>query len=278
MATGALLPDTTKVITMQVRELAQDSSAQACCRLWRQGLASWQLCVHAKLMPSCADAQFQTHVCCSEVVLSPARRAKFITGSVAQLLAKPCGGAAWLLGLRSVPYPEASAALCQLMGVGPKVPTRCIRSQKRMRCPSQHRSRSCWLFLGDQVLLATRCHHLFAGRLWRWMRHRSFRNAASAGTSKPVDAMPMQVAACVCLFALDKADAIPVDTHVWQLACRYYAPHLRAKTLTPAVGRSASTTWNISVRLIECPYQLVCPLRRAAPALQDAHPGRQKNK
>jgi hypothetical protein len=35
----------------------------------------------------------------------------------------------------------------------------------------------------------------------------------------------------VCLFSLDKAGAIPVDTHVWQLACRYYAPHLRSKTL-----------------------------------------------
>lgn len=39
------------------------------------------------------------------------------------------------------------------------------------------------------------------------------------------------MAACVCLFSLDKAGAIPVDTHVWQLACRYYAPHLRNKTL-----------------------------------------------
>jgi endonuclease III len=48
-------------------------------------------------------------------------RAKFITGSVAQLAAKPGGGAAWLLGLRAVPYPEAAAALCTLPGIGPKV-------------------------------------------------------------------------------------------------------------------------------------------------------------
>jgi endonuclease III len=48
-------------------------------------------------------------------------RAKFITGSVAQLLAKQGGGAAWLLGLRAVPYPEAAAALCTLPGIGPKV-------------------------------------------------------------------------------------------------------------------------------------------------------------
>lgn len=48
-------------------------------------------------------------------------RAKFITGSVAQLAAKPGGGSAWLLGLRDVPYPEAAAALCTLPGIGPKV-------------------------------------------------------------------------------------------------------------------------------------------------------------
>ena len=48
-------------------------------------------------------------------------RAKFITGSAAALSAKPGGGAAWLLGLRSVPYAEASEALCTLPGIGPKV-------------------------------------------------------------------------------------------------------------------------------------------------------------
>lgn len=48
-------------------------------------------------------------------------RAKFITGSVAKLLERPEGGAAWLLGLREVPYPEAVEALCTLPGIGPKV-------------------------------------------------------------------------------------------------------------------------------------------------------------
>lgn len=41
--------------------------------------------------------------------------------TVAELQSKPEGGDAWLMGLREVPYPEASAALCTLMGVGPKV-------------------------------------------------------------------------------------------------------------------------------------------------------------
>ncbi|PRW59786.1 N-glycosylase DNA lyase OGG1 [Chlorella sorokiniana] len=90
-------------------------------------------------------------------------RAKYITGSLAQLLARPEGGAAWLHSLRSVPYEEASEALCTLPGIGPKV------------------------------------------------------------------------AACVCLFSLDKHEAIPVDTHVWDLACKYYTPHLRNKSLTKKI-------------------------------------------
>ena len=39
----------------------------------------------------------------------------------------------------------------------------------------------------------------------------------------------VQVAACVCLFSLEKHAAIPVDTHVWQLAARYYTPHLKGR-------------------------------------------------
>lgn len=42
-----------------------------------------------------------------------------------------------------------------------------------------------------------------------------------------------KVAACVCLFSLDKHQAVPVDTHVWQLACRHYSPQLRGRSLTP---------------------------------------------
>ena len=42
-----------------------------------------------------------------------------------------------------------------------------------------------------------------------------------------------KVGDCVCLMSLDKADAIPVDTHMWQIAIRDYLPHLRGnKTLT----------------------------------------------
>lgn len=42
-----------------------------------------------------------------------------------------------------------------------------------------------------------------------------------------------KVAACTALFSLDKHSSIPVDTHIWKLAMRYYTPHLRGRSLTP---------------------------------------------
>lgn len=45
-----------------------------------------------------------------------------------------------------------------------------------------------------------------------------------------------KVADCVGLFSLDKLEAIPVDTHVWQIACREFDPALQqVKSLTPCV-------------------------------------------
>lgn len=50
-----------------------------------------------------------------------------------------------------------------------------------------------------------------------------------------------KVADCICLMALDKHAAIPVDTHVWQIASRDYMPHLaKHKTLTDGLRRQIS--------------------------------------
>ncbi|CAB4057270.1 OGG1 [Lepeophtheirus salmonis] len=38
-----------------------------------------------------------------------------------------------------------------------------------------------------------------------------------------------KVADCILLMSLDKAGAIPVDTHMFQIAARYYLPHLVGK-------------------------------------------------
>lgn len=44
-----------------------------------------------------------------------------------------------------------------------------------------------------------------------------------------------KVADCVALFSLDQFDCIPVDTHVWQIACRDYHFSAKNKSLTKAV-------------------------------------------
>lgn len=41
-----------------------------------------------------------------------------------------------------------------------------------------------------------------------------------------------KIADCVCLFSLDKDEAVPVDTHIRQVAVRYYMPGLTTKTIT----------------------------------------------
>jgi N-glycosylase/DNA lyase len=47
-----------------------------------------------------------------------------------------------------------------------------------------------------------------------------------------------KVADCVALFSLEKLEAIPVDTHVWQIACRELDPTLSdRKSITPSVYR-----------------------------------------
>ena len=46
--------------------------------------------------------------------------------------------------------------------------------------------------------------------------------------------MGPKIADCVCLFAMKKDQAVPVDTHVWQLTRDRYLRHLAGKTLTPS--------------------------------------------
>lgn len=54
-----------------------------------------------------------------------------------------------------------------------------------------------------------------------------------------------KIADCVCLFALDKDQAVPVDTHIRQVAERYLMPGLKLKTITPsAYGKIAQAFWD----------------------------------
>jgi len=49
-----------------------------------------------------------------------------------------------------------------------------------------------------------------------------------------LDGVGPKIADCVCLFAMKKDQAVPVDTHVWQLTRDRYLRHLAGKTLTPS--------------------------------------------
>lgn len=51
-----------------------------------------------------------------------------------------------------------------------------------------------------------------------WAAHRQLVQLPGVGS---------KVADCVCLMALDKPEAVPIDTHVWQVTTKYYLPHLK---------------------------------------------------
>ncbi|XP_039627767.1 N-glycosylase/DNA lyase isoform X1 [Polypterus senegalus] len=75
------------------------------------------------------------------------------------------------------------------------------------------------------------------------LRHVTYEEAKAALRTLP--GVGAKVADCVCLMALDKTDAVPVDTHVWQMASQNYLPQLgkESKTLTPKVYREIGDTF-----------------------------------
>ncbi|MDO8683922.1 MAG: DNA glycosylase [Armatimonadota bacterium] len=50
-----------------------------------------------------------------------------------------------------------------------------------------------------------------------------------------IQGVGQKIADCVCLFALDKNEAVPVDTHVRQLAVRLYMPEITTRSITTSV-------------------------------------------
>ena len=50
-----------------------------------------------------------------------------------------------------------------------------------------------------------------------------------------------KVADCVAVFSLDQAGAVPVDTHVWNIACRHLDPSLKVRAGT--VPTAATIAW-----------------------------------
>ena len=58
--------------------------------------------------------------------------------------------------------------------------------------------------------------------------------ATARGELMRLEGVGPKIADCVCLFAMAKDQAVPVDTHVWQLTRDRYLPALKGKSLTPA--------------------------------------------
>lgn len=52
-----------------------------------------------------------------------------------------------------------------------------------------------------------------------------------------------KIADCVCLFSLDKDEAVPVDTHVKQLAQRLWMPGVKTKSITDALYRRITSAF-----------------------------------
>ncbi|MEO8284958.1 MAG: DNA glycosylase [Chloroflexota bacterium] len=58
--------------------------------------------------------------------------------------------------------------------------------------------------------------------------------ATARGELQRIDGVGPKIADCVCLFAMAKDQAVPVDTHVWQLTRDRYLPTLKGKSVSAA--------------------------------------------
>lgn len=72
------------------------------------------------------------------------------------------------------------------------------------------------------------------GKSWlQSLQEKSYKEAKAALMELP--GIGAKVADCICLMSLNHLEAIPVDTHVWQISCRYL-PHLKSyKSVTEKV-------------------------------------------
>lgn len=91
--------------------------------------------------------------------------------------------------------------------------------------------RECNLGYRAAVLVRARAAVAEHGAGWvRGLRRRSYKEAHAALMALP--GVGPKVADCVCLFALDMDEAVPVDTHMRQVARELYLPETGAKALT----------------------------------------------
>ncbi|KAK2583535.1 hypothetical protein KPH14_009490 [Odynerus spinipes] len=86
--------------------------------------------------------------------------------------------------------------------------------------------------------------HELGGKQWLLNLHKS-NNTSYLEAKEQLLGLPgvgPKVADCVCLMSLGHLEAIPVDTHIFQVARANYLPHLgKQKTVTPKIHEEIST-------------------------------------
>jgi 3-methyladenine DNA glycosylase/8-oxoguanine DNA glycosylase len=145
-------------------------------------------------------------------------RAKFISGSAQFLAAQVEGGAQWLAALRVISASREIVEVANSIKVldrvikkeGGKTPTGAsntkVKEEISPLAAAEESLKRNRLFVQSQLML--------------------------------MPGVGRKVADCVALFSLDQVEAIPVDTHVWDIALRDYDPSLSlkgAKSITPSV-------------------------------------------
>ncbi len=84
---------------------------------------------------------------------------------------------------------------------------------------------------------------LIRGENWLpFLRNVSYSEAKSSLVELP--GVGAKIADCVCLFALNKDEAVPVDTHIRQIAHKLFLPELKTKTLTDGVYRCITNVFS----------------------------------
>jgi len=112
-------------------------------------------------------------------------------------------------------------------------PPRPLRRPRRRSSEEELRA----LGLGYRARYVRDTAALVVGKGPGWLESlRSLPRAEAQAALLELPGVGRKVADCVALFSLDQTEAIPVDVHVWNIACRDYDPALSAsKSLTPAI-------------------------------------------
>ncbi|MDW8207389.1 MAG: DNA glycosylase [Chloroherpetonaceae bacterium] len=98
-----------------------------------------------------------------------------------------------------------------------------------------------WGFRAPRVIALARFLQATAPGWLCHLRTASYSEARAALRTLP--GIGPKVADCICLFALDKDEAVPIDTHTHRVGVRLFRPDLGGRSLTPAVYEALAAAY-----------------------------------